>query len=166
MAPIASYLHEDSVPSAIISDGVVTIPLFAVTAMSLNEAYHLPPIGPSGQRTAVATHDDTVSLNGLLVGAGRFALKFALETLSESSKRGTALEGITHGAVSGLIVVTSLTVRVDMQVQSLAFSVSAARRDTIDVSITMVHMPRPGALTKVLEVVNLGVRGLADIKSK
>ncbi len=161
-----SYIREDTPPSAIISDGLVTIPLFAVTALSLNESYHLPPIGPSGQRTAVATHDDTVSLSGLLLGPTRYDLKFALETLSESSKRGTALEGITHGAVSGLIVVTALTVRVDMQVQSLAFSVSAARRDAIDVSISLVHMPRPGALTKVLEVVNLGVRGLADIGGK
>ena len=157
-----SFQREGAVPSAIVSDGVVTVPLWAVTAMTLTESYHLPPIGVSGMKAIVATHDDTIALNGVLVGAERFAWKLALETLAEVSKRGSALARISGGTVSGLILVTSLTIRTDMQVQSLAFSASAARRDTIDVAITLAHMPLPGALGKLLDVASLGVAALAD----
>jgi hypothetical protein len=154
-----SYL---AVPSAIISDGIVTIPLWAVTQMSLTETYHLPPIGSSGARAVVATHDDTVSLSGVLVGAERFTWKLALETLAESSKRGSALGKFTGGKVSGLILVTSMTIRTDMQVQSLTFSASAARRDVLDVSIALAHMPLPSALGKLLDVASIGIGALAD----
>jgi hypothetical protein len=151
-----------TIPSAIISDGIVTIPLYAVTAMSLNQTYHLPPIGSSKARAVVATHDDTITLNGMLVGAERFAWKFALETLAEASKRGSALASFTGGKVSGLILLTSMTIRTDMHVQSLSFSASAGKRDVLDVSINMAHMPLPGALGKLLDAVSVGVASLAD----
>jgi phage protein U len=152
-----------NVPSAIISDGgLLTVPLWAVTAMTLSETYHLPPIGSTGARSVVGTHDDTISLSGVLVGPERFAWKLALETLAESGRRGSALAGLTGGAVSGLVLVTSLTIRTDMQVQSLTFSSSATRRDTVDVSLVLVHMPLPSALGKLLDVAAVGVGALAD----
>jgi hypothetical protein len=157
-----SFQKMDVVPSAVLSDGVLVVPLWAVTQISLTESYHLPPIGSSGQRTAVATHDDVITLAGVLVGPLRFSWKFLLETMAEASKRGTALEGLTHGAASGLVLVTSMTIRTDLQVQSLTFSASAGKRSVIDVSLTLVHMPLPGALTKILEVGSLGVGALAD----
>jgi hypothetical protein len=152
-------------PSALISDGIVTIPLYAVTTMSLNETYHLPAIGSSGMRAIISTHDDTISLSGVLVGPERYAWKMSLEQLAEASKRGSALARFTGGRFSGLILVTSLTVRTDMQIQSLGFSVSAAKRGAIDVTVSMVHAPLPSALHKLLDVVNvaaLGIAGLAD----
>jgi hypothetical protein len=151
-----------AVPSAIISDGLATVPLYAVTAMTLNESYHLPPIGSSGAKAVVATHDDTVSLSGLLVGSERFLLKLALEALADASKRGSALAAATGGQVSGLILVTAMTIRTDMQVQSLSFTASAARKDVLEVSISMAHMPLPGALGKLLDLASLGVSSLAD----
>src|SRR6266567_9381462 len=141
-----SFQNYLTIPSAIISDGIVLIPLWAVTSMSLSESYHLPPIGSSGVKSIVSTHDDTISLSGVLIGAERFAWKLALETLAESSKRGSAIASFTGGKVSGLILVTSLTIKTDMQVQSLTFNVSAAKRGVIDVSITMAYMPLPSAL--------------------
>ncbi len=150
-------------PSALISDGVVTIPLYAVTAMSLNERYHLPPIGSSGMRAIVATHDDSLSLSGMLVGPERFTWKLSLEQLAEASKRGTALAAFTGGRFGGLILVTSLTIRTDMQIQSLGFRVSASKRDAIDVSISMVHAPLPSALHKLLDVVNVANLGVASL---
>jgi hypothetical protein len=162
MAPDLSFQKLDVIPSAVLSDGVLTVPLWAVTQLSLTESYHLPPIGSSGQRTAVATHDDVISLAGVLAGPQRFTWKFLLETMAEASKRGTALEGLTNGAASGLVLVTSMTIRTDLQVQSLSFSASAGKRGVIDVSISLVHMPLPGALTKILEVGSLGVGALAD----
>jgi len=154
-----SYL---TVPSAIISDGIITIPLWAVTMMSLSESYHLPPIGSSGAKAAVAVHDDTITLSGVLVGPERFTWKLSLETLAESSKRGTAFGGLTGGKVSGLILVTSMTIRTDMQIQSLQFSASAAKRDVLDLSMSLAYMPLPGGLGKLLDLASLGIGALAD----
>jgi phage protein U len=113
-------------------------------------------------KAAVATHDDTISLSGVLVGAERYAWKLALETLAESSKRGSAIAAFTGGKVSGLILITSMTIRTDMQVQSLTFTASAAKRDALDVSISMAHMPLPSALGKLLDVASVVVGALAD----
>ena len=35
-----------------------------------------------------------------------------------------------------------MTIRTDMQIQSLTFTASAARREVLDVSIALVHVPR------------------------
>jgi phage protein U len=150
-------------PSAVLADlPLFFVPLFAVTSISLSESYHLPPIGSSQERMIVAAHDDTISLSGLLVGPERFTFKFMLETMADLSKRGTAIERITRGAVSGLTLVTSLTIRTDMQIQSLTFTASAARREVLDVSMALVHVPRPGVLAKALDAATLGVGALAD----
>lgn len=150
-------------PSALISDGILTIPLYAVTAMSLTETYHLPPIGSSGMRAIISTHDDSISLTGILVGPERFAWKLSLEQLAEASKRGSALSSISGGRFSGLILVTSMTIRTDMQVQSLGFRVSASKRDAIDVTVSMVHAPLPSTLHKLLDVVGAGAMGITSL---
>jgi hypothetical protein len=123
---VKSFQNYATAPSAIISDGIVTIPLWAVSTLSLSESYHLPPIGSSSARALVATHDDTVSLSGILIGPERFAWKLTLETLAESSKRGSGISAFTGGKFSGLILITSMTIRTDMQIQSLTFSATAA----------------------------------------
>lgn len=158
-----SFQRYDAIPSAIVSDGILTIPLWTVTSQSLTESYHLPPLGTTGARSLVATHDDTVALSGVLVGMERYAWKLGLETMAESSKRGSAIASFTSGAVSGLILVTSMTIRTDMHIQNLNFSASAARRDVLDVTMTMVHAPLPGALGKLLDVASIGVGALADL---
>ena len=158
-----SFQRYDAIPSAIVSDGILTIPLWTVTSQSLTEAYHLPPLGTTGARSLVATHDDTVALSGVLVGLERYAWKLGLETMAESSKRGSAIASFTSGAVSGLILVTSMTIRTDMHIQNLTFNASAARRDVLDVTMTMVHVPLPGALGKLLDVASIGVGALADL---
>lgn len=149
-------------PSAVLSDGLLTVPLYAVTSLSLSETFHLPPIGSSGVRTVVAAHDDTLSMSGLLVGPDRFRWKVELETLAEISKRGSALAAISSGKASGLILVTSLTIRTDIQVQSLSFSVTATRRDVIEVSIALAHLPLPGSAGLLLDKAALGVAALGD----
>jgi hypothetical protein len=149
-------------PSAILSDGALTVPLYAVTSLSLSETFSLPPIGSSGVRTVVAAHDDTITLSGLLVGPERFRWKVDLETLAEVSKRGSALAAISSGRLSGLILVTSLTIRTDIQVQSLSFSVTAARREVIEVALSLAHLPLPGSAGLLFDKAVLGVAALAD----
>jgi hypothetical protein len=157
-----STLDYRNVPSVVISDGILTVPLWAVTTIGLSETYQLPPIGSTSSRAAVSTHDDTLSLSGVLVGDDRYHFKLLLETLAESSKRGSALAAMTNGQLSGLIVVTAMTIRTDMQVQTLSFTASSAKRDALDVSISFAYMPLPGTLGKLLDVGSLGVAMLAD----
>lgn len=162
MAITKSFQRYKTVPSAVISDGLLTIPLWAVTSMTLTATYQLPPIGSSAMRAIAATHDDTISLSGMLVGAERYAWKFSLETLAEAGKRGSALGAFTGGRFSGLILVTSMTIRTDMQIQSLTFGATAAQRDALSVSVSMAHMPLPGGLGKLLDIASIGVAALAD----
>jgi phage protein U len=157
-----SFQHYLRVPSAILSDGLVTVPLYAVSSIGLSESYHLPPVGSSTARAIVATHDDSVTLSGVLVGPERFAWKLALEDMAESSKRGGLLATATRGRVGGLILVTSMTIRTDMQVQTVSFTASASRRDVLDVSLSLVHMPLPGALGKLLDASAVAVGALLD----
>ena len=154
------YLH---VPSAVISDGLIVIPLWAVTQMSLTETYALPPIGSSAMKASVDVHDDAIQLTGVLVGPERFSWKLLLEQLAESSKRGTALATFTGGKVSGLILITSMTIRTDMQVKSLSFTASSTKRETLDVSISLAYAPLPRSLGKLLDVASLGIGALADV---
>ena len=65
-----SFSKYANLPSAIISDGIMPIPIWAVTQMTLTESYHLPAIGSTGAKAIVSTHDDSVSLSGVLVGLG------------------------------------------------------------------------------------------------
>jgi hypothetical protein len=155
-----SYLHT---PSAVLSDGIVPVPLWSVTQMSIEETYSLPQIGGTSRKAAVASHDDTISLTAVLLGPERFAWKLALENLADSSRRGTALQKLTSGAVGGLILVTAATIRTDLAVQSLGFTLSAARRDTLDVTLRMAHLPRPGSLSKLLDIASVGVGALTDL---
>ncbi|MDM7855869.1 hypothetical protein [Cellulomonas alba] len=155
-----SYLHT---PSAVLSDGIVIVPLWSVTQMSIEETYSLPQIGGTSRKAAVASHDDTISMTAVLLGAERFAWKLALENLAESSRRGTALQKLTQGAVGGLILVTAATIRTDLAVQSLGITLSAARRDTLDVTLRMAHLPRPGSLAKLLDIASVGVGALTDL---
>ena len=154
--------HNIGVPSAFIADGPIIVPLWAVTSMSLNESYHLPPIGSSQDRVLVETHDDTISLTATLPGSTRFINKEFLEILAEQSMRGTVLDAIPGSTVGGLILWTSMTLRTDIYIQSMNFSASSSRRKTIDVTMTLAHLPRPGATAFLLDYVNTAVSSLAD----
>jgi len=155
----ASYLHT---PSAILSDGIIPVPLWSVTQMSIEETYSLPQIGGTSRKAAVASHDDVITLTAVLVGHERFAWKLALENLAEASRRGTALSKLTQGAVGGLILITSATIRTDLAVQGMTISMSAQRRETLDVTLRMAHLPRPGSLAKLLDIASVGVGALTD----
>jgi hypothetical protein len=148
-----SHVEEfERLPAAIISDGLLPVPLFAVSRMTLTERFTLPPIGASAFRAAVGNSTDTISLSAVLVGPQRFAWKLSLELLADFSKRGGAIGSFTSGAVSGLILITRMTVRTNLQVTELSFTASAQRLDTLDVTIGLQHVPRPGPADLLLDV--------------
>ena len=155
----SSRLDYKATPSAIVSG----VPLWAVTSMKLSEAYKLPPIGSSTLRAIIETHDDTVDLSGLLLGPERYTWKVALERAAEFSKRGGVLGRLTGGRLQGATLVTALTIRTSMQIQTLTFSVNADRRDVIEVAISLVHMPQPGGFERLADLASVaGVAVLAD----
>jgi hypothetical protein len=155
----APYLHT---PSAVLFDGIVPVPLWAVTQMSIDVSYSVPAVGGSNRRVALPTHDDTIALSAVLIGPLRLEWKTALENIAEASRYGTALSPKTGGLGTGLVLVSSATVRTNLAVQSLNFSLSAARRDTIDVNLRLIHLPPPGSLTKLLDTTSIAVGALTD----
>jgi hypothetical protein len=159
-----SFQSYEHIPSAIVSDGIITIPIWAATSISLDETYQLPPVASSTSKAIVADHDDTVKLSGVLVGPERYSWKLGLETLADVSKRGSSIGALTGGKVGGLILVTSMTIRTDMQIQKLGFTATSQKRDTLDVTLEMAWVPLPGALAKLLDVASLAIGGLADWK--
>ena len=159
--PRTSYLVP-TVPGAVLADGPLVVPLFAVSTLSLAESYHLPPVGSDARRVLVETHDDTISMSAALVGPARFIFKAQLELLAEQSMRGSVLELSTNGNVGGLVLWTRLTIRTDIYVKALSFTTRSARRDVIDVSLTLEHLPRPGGLAKGLDLAGAAVSSLVD----
>ncbi len=159
---MSSFIQYANIPSAIIADGLLIVPLWSVQTMNLTAAYHQPSIGNTAERAAIGVHDDSITLTGTLLGEERYAWKLALETLAEASQRGTALASVSGGAVGGLVLVTSMTIRTDIYISNLTFTANAGRRDALDTTISMVHLPRPGGLAKLLDIAAIGIGALAD----
>ena len=158
-----SFQSFTTIPSAILFDGVVPVPIYAVTQMTLNEAYHLPPLGTAAARAIVATHDDTITLTGMLVGVSRYAMKALLETMAETSKRGTNLF-LVGPQMSGLILITAMTIRMNMQVTRLQFGATSQKRETLDVTMELAYVPPAASLlSKLLDLSSIGVGALADL---
>ncbi|HYF90099.1 hypothetical protein [Azospirillum sp.] len=156
-----SFLTDTNSAPVFITDGtpLLSVRLFAVTAVTQSASYQLSPLGSSLARALVDTHSDRISLSGLLVGESRQADKLKLETMAESAMRGSLAGFLTMGLLDGLIVTTPLAIRTNMFIESLNFTVSAAKIGVIDVSITFQHVPRPATapLSKVLDIVNCAV---------
>lgn len=156
-----SFLNEQMRPSAILTDGVLTAALHAVTVVTLSQTYHLPPFGSGIGRAMIDTHDDTFSLSGLLVGDRRMLQKLALETLAESAMRGSPMGFASAGFFDGLVLVTSLGIRMNMFIQSLTITASSAKIGALDVSLSMIQAPRLGILGKLTDAA-LAVGALSD----
>lgn len=147
--------------SGLLTDGILFLPIAVMSQMKLTETYALPPIGTTAMKAIVDVHDDVIELTIALVGPERFLWKVMLETMAESSKRGSPLSKLP-GSFSGLALVTSMTIRTDLQVKSLVFTASAARRDTLDVVITLAYVPRPNRWGKILDASTIVIGALAD----
>jgi hypothetical protein len=162
--------YTDHLWSGFLTDGALFMPITVMSQMKLTETYILPQIGSTAMKAIVDVHDDTIELTIALVGPERFLWKVMLETMAESSKRGSPLPGVTipftsikpFSAFSGLALVTSMTIRTDLQVKTLVFTASATRRDTLDVVITLAYMPRPNRWGKIFDAATIVVGALAD----
>lgn len=143
-------------PSATLLALPLAVPLFAVSRMSLNESYTLPPVGAGAFRAATHASTDVVSLSALLVGPQRLLWKQDLELIAASSRTGSSLGFLPDG----ITLVSTLVTRTHMQVTELSFSASAQRIDCIEVTITLRHVPKPGPLDAL---VGLGATAVGSV---
>ena len=132
------------------------VPLLYVQSMTISEGYRIERIAESKFSQALAPTTKTITIEALLIGPDRLLLKQGLEALALVSR---VLVAATAPALklSGIPVVSGLTISLDMQISDLRFSQSIQRRDALDVSLTLQHVPRSSLTAVVGEVANLAL---------
>jgi hypothetical protein len=116
------------------------VPLLAVTSLVINEGYKTASIAGSTHTQLVGPTAKTISIEALLVKEFR-ALRPALEGLALTSRL-LAAAAAPLMAVAGVPVVAKTSVHLDMQITTLVFTQDNQMRDTLKVSISLVHVPR------------------------
>jgi hypothetical protein len=126
------------------------VPLFAVTQISLNEQYQLPPVGDKGLRQSTSKITRTVQIQAALLGPLGPFTRLQLEMLADLSKT----LPLASSVISGVPLVAGLTTLMDMQIDSLTFSQTAEEKGVYTVSISLKHCPRPGLMALLSNVTN------------
>lgn len=141
------------------------VPLLYVQSMTINEGYQIQRIAGSKFMQALKPTTKSIAIEAMLIGPERILLKKALEAMALTSRTLVAATAPAL-AVTGIPVVSGLTISLDMQITSLRFSQSAQKRDALDVSISLEHVPR-SSLTAILgEVADLALAaGTAAVTS-
>src|SRR5918997_6429926 len=117
------------------------VPLFAVQSMVLSDGYKIERVYGSRWSQALMPTAKTIKIKATLVGPERLLLKLALEKLALAT-RWSAAAAAPLLAVAGVPVVSGMTVSSDMQITDLEFTHSVEKREALDASITLVHVPR------------------------
>jgi hypothetical protein len=135
---------------------VGAVPLFAVTSMTLNEGYQVARIAGSRLAQLVSPTTRTIQVEATLLGSTRLLVKKGLEMMALVSRASAA--GIAPGlSKTGLPVVSGLTIALEMQITTLKFTQSNTKRDAIDVSLTLEHVPRSSVVALVGEALDLAL---------
>jgi len=116
------------------------VPLFCVTRLQIAEGYKVSPIAGSALSQMVAPTNKTVTIDALLIEEQR-ALRPLLEAVALTS-RFLAAAAAPLMLLAGVPVVAKTSVHLDMQVTSLTFTQDNNMRDTLQVNIVLVHVPR------------------------
>lgn len=132
------------------------VPLFAVQSMVLSDGYKIERVLGSRFMQALAPTAKTIQIEAVLIGQERLLIKKALETLALAT-RWTAAAAAPALAVAGIPVVAGLTVSTDMQISDLKFTHSVNKREALDVSITLVHVPRSAIAELAGEALDLAL---------
>jgi len=127
-----------------------TVPLFAVTQISLNEQYALPPVGDKGNSQSTSKITRTVQIQAALLGPIGPITRLGLEMMADLSKT----LPLASSLISGIPLVAGLTTLMDMQIDSLNFSQTAEEKGVYTVSISLKHCPRPGLMAALSAVTN------------
>ena len=133
---------------------VGSVPLAYVQTMNMSEGYRIERIAGSSFAQALAPTTKTIAIEAMLVGPKRLLLKKELEALALVSRVMVAAAAPALAA-GGISVVSGMTISFDMQISDLRFSQSVQKRDAIDVSMTLTHVPRGAAAELLGEVADL-----------
>lgn len=132
------------------------VPLFAVQSMVLSDGYKIERVLGSRFMQALAPTAKTIQIEAVLIGQERLLMKKALETLALAT-RWTAAAAAPALALAGIPVVAGMTVSTDMQISDLKFTHSVNKREALDVSITLVHVPRSAIAELAGEALDLAL---------
>jgi hypothetical protein len=118
---------------------VGTVQLRHVQSLTVTEGYRVERI--MGSRFVQATQPSNlvIAIEAVLLGDDRFDQKRDLERVALVSRQLVA-NAPTGTAAVGIPVAAGLTTILNMQVTSLRFTQSVAKRDALDVSITLEQL--------------------------
>jgi hypothetical protein len=132
------------------------VPLYNVQTFTLSEGYKIQKIAGSKFSQAIAPSNKTISIDAVLVGKTRMLHKKALEVMALTSR--LMVSALAPGLkITGIPVVAGMTISLDMQITDLRFTQSTQKRDAIDVSISLLHVPRFSLLSVLGEVADIAL---------
>jgi hypothetical protein len=135
---------------------VGAVPLLHVQTLTMTEGYRIERIAGSTFSQALAPTTKTVTIEAMLVGPERLLLKKGLEALALVSRMLVAATAPAL-ALTGIPVVSGMVISLDMQITELRFTQSVQRRETLDVHLTLQHVPRSSVTAILGEVADLAL---------
>ncbi|MFG1997553.1 hypothetical protein ACGFNU_00205 [Spirillospora sp. NPDC048911] len=128
------------------------VPLLYVQSMTVMEGFEIERINGSRFLHATRPTRKQIGIEAMLIGPRRLAVKKSLEALALVSR-----ELLREELPASVPVVSGLTISLDMQITELNFTQSVARRDALDVSISLIEVPRAGLAALVGQAAELAV---------
>jgi hypothetical protein len=132
------------------------VPLFHVQSMTMSQGYRIERIMGSRWSQATQPTVKTISVEAILIGPGRLLIKKSLEAMALTS-RALVAAAAPLLAVAGIPVVSGMTISLDMQITDLRITHSNSKREALDVSISLQHVPRSNVSALAGEVADLAL---------
>jgi hypothetical protein len=132
------------------------VPLFHVQSMTMSQGYRIERIMGSRWSQATQPTVKTISIEAILIGPGRLLIKKSLEAMALTS-RALVAAAAPLLAVAGIPVVSGMTISLDMQITDLRITHSTSKREALDVSISLQHVPRSNVSALAGEVADLAL---------
>lgn len=137
---------------------VGAVPLLYVQSIVISDGYKIERIAKSRWSQAIAPTTKKITIEATLLGRERALLKKGLEAEALASRALVAAEAPLLKS-TGIPVISGFTISTDMQITDLRFTQSSAKRDAIDVSLTLEHVPRSNLTALIGEVADLALAG-------
>jgi hypothetical protein len=135
---------------------VGAVPLVHVQSMTMNQGYRIERIMGSRWSQATQPTVKTIAVEAVLIGPNRLLIKKALEAMALTS-RALVAAAAPALAVAGIPVVSGMTVSLDMQITDLRITHSTSKRDALDVSISLQHVPRSNLSALIGEAADIAL---------
>lgn len=130
------------------------VPLSYVQKITINEGYKVERIEKTRFFQALKPTTKTITIEALLIGQGRMAIKKSLELIALVSR--LAVSGLLSAVqYTGIPVVWELTTNLNMMVTDLTFTQGVDKRDALEVKITLQEIPRTNIAAILSEVVDV-----------